>query len=139
MSTGHDSIYDPRHGMETTSVTSPPPRPEEPAAPPRPREPGDRADSATLVIKRGPTAGTRFSLGPGSTTLGRNRGCDIVLDDVTVSRQHAEITHRDGQFVITDSGSLNSTYLNRSPVRQAPLIDGDEIWIGKFRLIYTGD
>jgi pSer/pThr/pTyr-binding forkhead associated (FHA) protein len=137
MNTGHESIYDPQHLTETTSASPPPPPPADAEPRHAAREAAPQVASATLVIKRGPTAGTSFTLGDEVTTIGRNRGCDSVLDDVTVSRQHAQIRHQDGQFVISDSGSLNSTYLNRSPVSEAPLIDGDEIWIGKFRLIYT--
>jgi pSer/pThr/pTyr-binding forkhead associated (FHA) protein len=89
-----------------------------------------------LVVKRGPNAGSRFTLGPTQTTIGRHPGSDIFLDDVTVSRRHAEV-HRDGgNFTVADVGSLNGTYLNRERIEQAELHSGDELQIGKFRLVF---
>src|SRR5690348_883135 len=71
-----------------------------------------------------------------SLVIGRDPGCGVVLDDVTVSRRHAEL-RRDGKLVVLeDLGSLNGTYLNRSPVRRAVLHDGDAIWIGDHRMIF---
>lgn len=111
--------------------------------PPTPlEEPGQRgtpvqAEMATLVVQRGPNEGTRYPISATSTVLGRDRACDIVLDDVTVSRQHAEIRHGEGEFTLLDKGSLNGTYLNRGAVDQAKLADGDEVWIGKFRLAFV--
>lgn len=89
-----------------------------------------------LVVKRGPNAGSRFMLGDGATTIGRNPASDIFLDDVTVSRRHAEISHGEGQFTVTDAGSLNGTYLNRERIEKAVLHSGDELQIGKFRLVF---
>lgn len=91
--------------------------------------------SAMLVLARGPGAGSRFLLDRHTTVVGRSDS-DIVLDGVTVSRRHAEF-RRDGEtFVVVDVGSFNGTYLNRSSVDMAALADGDEIQIGKFRLIF---
>jgi pSer/pThr/pTyr-binding forkhead associated (FHA) protein len=71
-----------------------------------------------------------------SVVIGRDPGCGVVLDDVTVSRRHAEL-RRDGNLVVLeDLGSLNGTYLNRSPVQRAVLHDGDAIWIGDHRMIF---
>jgi pSer/pThr/pTyr-binding forkhead associated (FHA) protein len=90
--------------------------------------------SALLVVKRGPNAGSRFLLDQPVTSAGRHPDSDIFLDNITVSRRHAEFRLRDGQFEIADHGSLNGTYVNREPVDAAALADGDEIQIGKFRL-----
>ncbi|MGO9381332.1 MAG: FHA domain-containing protein [Mycobacterium sp.] len=83
--------------------------------------------SALIVVKRGPNAGTRFLLDQAVTSAGRHPGCDIFLDDVTVSRQHAEFRKENGEFRVVDLGSLNGTYLNRKPVQSAVLASGDEI------------
>ena len=92
--------------------------------------------SAVVVVKRGPNAGSRFRLDQPVTTAGRHPGSDILLDDVTVSRRHAEFRLENGEFRIVDIGSLNGTYLNRKPVQSAALANGDEIQIGKFRLVF---
>ncbi len=89
-----------------------------------------------LVVKRGPNAGSRFALGQGQTTIGRHPDSDIFLDDVTVSRRHAEIYHNGAAFTVTDVGSLNGTYLNRERIERAELQNGDEVQIGKFRLVF---
>src|SRR4051812_12002444 len=92
--------------------------------------------SALLVVKRGPNAGSRFLLGRGVTTAGRHPDSDIFLDDVTVSRRHVEFHREGGGFSVHDVGSLNGTYVNREPVDVATLAGGDEVQIGKFRLVY---
>jgi pSer/pThr/pTyr-binding forkhead associated (FHA) protein len=89
-----------------------------------------------LVIRRGPNAGSRFGLSDGTTTIGRHPDSDIFLDDVTVSRRHAEVRSVDGRFTVTDAGSLNGTYLNRERIEEAQLRNGDELQIGKFRLVF---
>jgi pSer/pThr/pTyr-binding forkhead associated (FHA) protein len=89
-----------------------------------------------LVVMRGPSAGSRFTLGLGETTIGRRTDSDIFLDDVTVSRRHARIEHTDGGFTVTDAGSLNGTYLNRERIESGELHNGDELMIGKFRLVF---
>lgn len=91
---------------------------------------------AHLIIQRGPDAGTAIALTTGSTAIGRHRECDIVLEDSTVSRRHACLHRHGDRYVVTDSGSLNGTYLNRYPVDRAELTDGDELWIGKVRFIF---
>ena len=92
--------------------------------------------SALLVVTRGPSRGAWFPLDQPVTTVGRHIDSDVYLDDATVSRRHAEFRCNEGEFHLTDIGSLNGTYLNRSPVDRAPLADGDEIRIGKFRLAF---
>jgi hypothetical protein len=94
------------------------------------------AGSALLVVKRGPNAGSRFLLDQDVTTAGRHPDSDIFLDDVTVSRRHVEFHREGGGFTVHDVGSLNGTYVNREPVDVASLAGGDEVQIGKFRLVY---
>jgi hypothetical protein len=89
-----------------------------------------------LVVKRGPNAGSRFALGAGQTTIGRHPDSDIFLDDVTVSRRHAEVQHDGAAFTVSDVGSLNGTYLNRERIESAQMHSGDELQIGKFRLVF---
>ena len=92
--------------------------------------------SALLVVKRGPNAGSRFLLDQDVTTAGRHPDSDIFLDDVTVSRRHAEFRREGGGFVVHDVGSLNGTYVNRQRIDVAALAGGDEVQIGKFRLVF---
>ena len=92
--------------------------------------------SALLIVKRGPNAGSRFLLDRETTTAGRHPESDIFLDDVTVSRRHAEFRLNDGEFEVVDVGSLNGTYVNRERVDSVELRAGDEVQIGKYRLTY---
>jgi pSer/pThr/pTyr-binding forkhead associated (FHA) protein len=92
--------------------------------------------SALLVVKRGPNAGSRFLLDQDTTTAGRHPDSDIFLDDVTVSRRHAEFRRSGDDYEVVDVGSLNGTYVNREPKNSAVLSTGDEIQIGKFRLVF---
>ncbi len=92
--------------------------------------------SALLVVKRGPNAGSRFLLDADVTTAGRHPDSDIFLDDVTVSRRHAEFLRQDGGFLVRDVGSLNGTYLNRERIETSGLAGGDEVQIGKYRLVF---
>jgi pSer/pThr/pTyr-binding forkhead associated (FHA) protein len=92
--------------------------------------------SALLVVKRGPNAGSRFFLDHATTTAGRHPNSDIFLDDVTVSRQHAQFRCVNAEFRVIDVGSLNGTYVNREPVDSAVLANGDEVQIGNFRLVF---
>jgi pSer/pThr/pTyr-binding forkhead associated (FHA) protein len=92
--------------------------------------------TALLVVKRGPNAGSRFLLDKNVTTAGRHPDSDIFLDDVTVSRRHAEFTRVADGYEVTDAGSLNGTYVNREAVESSALANGDEVQIGKFRLVF---
>ena len=94
------------------------------------------AGAALLVVKRGPNAGSRFLLDQPTTSAGRHPDSEIFLDDVTVSRRHAEFRSDGGKFHVVDVGSLNGTYVNREPVDSAALTNGDEVQIGKFRLVF---
>jgi pSer/pThr/pTyr-binding forkhead associated (FHA) protein len=89
-----------------------------------------------LVVKRGPNAGSKFFLDTDATNIGRHPDSDIFLDDITVSRRHAEILRKDVGFGLKDVGSLNGTYVNRERVEDAHLRSGDEIQIGKFKLVF---
>jgi pSer/pThr/pTyr-binding forkhead associated (FHA) protein len=98
-----------------------------------------RDDQALLVVKRGPNAGSQFLIEKDVTTAGRHPESDIFLDDITVSRRHAEIRRKDGNFFVHDMGSLNGTYVNRERVENTQLATGDELQIGKFKLaFFTG-
>jgi len=92
--------------------------------------------TALLVVRRGPNAGSRFLLDDDRTTAGRRPDSDIFLDDVTVSRKHAEFVRSGNGFLVRDVGSLNGTYVNRDRIDEAQLRAGDEVQIGKFRLVY---
>jgi pSer/pThr/pTyr-binding forkhead associated (FHA) protein len=92
--------------------------------------------TAMLVVKRGPTIGQRFPLLQSITSAGRHPRSDIYLDDMTVSRLHAEFRCTNGKFQIVDTNSLNGTYVNSQPVQSAILANGDEIQIGNFRLLF---
>jgi len=92
--------------------------------------------SALLIVQRGPNAGARFLLDADRTTAGRAADSDIFLDDVTVSRRHAEFSRIGAGFRVVDIGSLNGTYVNRQRIESAVLSVGDEVQIGKYRLVY---
>jgi len=126
---------------ETTSMIFTGAEPQE--AEPGDEPPADSAvldalppDAALLVVRRGPNAGSRFLLDSELTEVGRRPDSDIFLDDVTVSRRHAEFYRHGGSFAVRDVGSLNGTYVNRERIEEAALIGGDEVQIGKFRLVF---
>jgi pSer/pThr/pTyr-binding forkhead associated (FHA) protein len=110
---------------------------------------GDGVDDATavgqielprgvgmLVVKRGPNTGLRYALEAEITRAGRHPESDIFLDDITVSRRHAEFTTNDTMTTVHDVGSLNGTYVNRERIEEVLLSSGDEVQIGKFKLLY---
>jgi pSer/pThr/pTyr-binding forkhead associated (FHA) protein len=92
--------------------------------------------SALLVVTRGPNAGSRFHLNKPVSSAGRHPNSDIYLDEVTVSRKHAEFRRESDGIRLVDLGSLNGTYVNRKTVDSALLVSGDEVQLGKFRLIF---
>jgi hypothetical protein len=94
-----------------------------------------RPGTALLRVDHGPNAGSRFLLDGDLTTVGRHPSSDIFLDDVTVSRKHAEFVREEGAFSVRDVGSLNGTYVNRRRIDATPVVTGDEVQIGKFRLV----
>jgi pSer/pThr/pTyr-binding forkhead associated (FHA) protein len=91
---------------------------------------------ALIVVKRGPNAGSTFLMDQDVMTLGRLPDSDLFLDDVTVSRRHAELRRDGARFNIHDVGSLNGTYVNMQRVDETELADEDEIQIGKFKLAF---
>jgi len=115
---GGDAEHDDEAGSDVAAVETLPP------------------GSALLVVKRGPNAGSRFLLDQDVTTAGRHPESDIFLDDVTVSRRHAEFRRSGTTFSVRDVGSLNGTYLNRERIDDNELAGGDEVQIGKFRLLF---
>jgi len=92
--------------------------------------------SALLVVQRGPSAGSRFLLDTELVSAGRHPESEIFLDDVTVSRRHAEFRRGPGGYSVADVGSLNGTYVNRDRIDEVALQGGDEVQIGKYRLVY---
>ena len=95
-----------------------------------------RPGTALLIVLRGPNTGARFLLDDAEITSGRHPDSDIFLDDVTVSRKHALFVRGAEGYVVRDAGSLNGTYVNRERIDEAQLNTGDEVQIGKFRLVY---
>jgi pSer/pThr/pTyr-binding forkhead associated (FHA) protein len=94
------------------------------------------AGSALLVVQRGPSAGSRFLLDTEVVSAGRHPDSEIFLDDVTVSRRHAEFRRTPEGYSVADVGSLNGTYVNRDRIDGVALQGGDEVQIGKYRLVY---
>lgn len=92
--------------------------------------------SALLIVRRGPNLGARFLLDADITTVGRHPNADIFLDDVTVSRRHAEFRRDGAVFEVRDLASLNGTYLENERIERSPLSDGDEVQVGKYRLTF---
>lgn len=93
--------------------------------------------ASALVVVRGPNVGVIFVLDQEVVTAGRHPQSDLFLDDVTVSRHHAKVIERDGQHHVVDLNSLNGTYVNRALIDgEVVLRHGDELQIGKFRLVY---
>ena len=91
---------------------------------------------ASLVVRTGQQAGQAFALTDRLTRLGRHPDSEIMLDDITVSRRHAEVERTAGGYVLRDAGSLNGTYVNQERVDEAELANGDELQVGKFRLVF---
>ena len=93
-------------------------------------------EAATLIVRSGSQAGERFVLREVLTRLGRHPASEISLDDITVSRRHAEITRDGEQYLVRDVGSLNGTYVNQHRIDEVALTHGDELQVGKFRLVF---
>ena len=90
--------------------------------------------TGVLVVTRGEAAGSRILLDLASTSAGRHPDSDIFLDDITVSRRHAEIVRDGDAYTVRDAGSLNGTYVNRERIEEAPLTHGDVLQVGKYKL-----
>jgi hypothetical protein len=91
---------------------------------------------ALVVRAGGGRAGESFRPAGGRTRIGRSPDCDIFLDDVTVSRNHAVLVEEGGEFFVEDQGSLNGTFVNRRRIDRAPLQEGDELQVGKYRMTF---
>lgn len=106
-----------------------------PDTPPGSRSPLP-AGTAAVTVTRGPQLAAPITIPITSNviTVGRHPDCDVVLDDITVSRRHAELRRTGDEVTVTDLGSLNGIYVNREPVDHTSLTDGDTIWVGKYRL-----
>ncbi len=92
--------------------------------------------SASLVVRNGPQAGVALTIDSDVTRLGRAADCEISLDDITVSRWHAELLRDGDDYRVRDAGSLNGTYVNGERIDEAPLHQGDELQVGKFRMVF---
>lgn len=92
--------------------------------------------SAILIVARGPGSGSRFLLDSDLVLAGRHPDAEVFLDDVTVSRRHAEFSRSGTVFSVRDLGSLNGTYVGGELVDSAVLADGMDVQIGKFRLTF---
>ena len=96
----------------------------------------ESAEGPMLVVRKGPELGERFYIDRPRLTLGRDPDSDVFLNDVTVSRHHAVVETGGGEVRVTDSGSLNGTYVNGVSVDKAVLSNGDSVQIGRFQMVY---
>lgn len=94
------------------------------------------SDTGLFVIESGPKAGARCGLEADLTNIGRHSSADILLDDVTVSRQHAQVERIGARYQVSDVGSLNGTYLNGTRIECSELEDGDVLQVGRFKLVF---
>ena len=92
--------------------------------------------NALLIVRSGPSQGARFLLDADVTTAGRHPDSDIFLDDVTVSRRHAEFRRTGTEFEVRDLGSMNGTFHEGERIERHGLSDGDEVQVGKYRLTF---
>lgn len=95
-----------------------------------------RSGSGLLVVRSGAQTGEHFTLNTPIVSIGRHPESTICLDDFTVSRRHAEVHHVDGAYEVRDLGSLNGTYVNQERVEERQLLHGDELQVGKFRMVF---
>ena len=97
---------------------------------------GPAIDGPTLAVRAGGPPGAMFALDHAEVTIGREPSADVFLDDVTVSRRHAELTREGNVFTIRDLGSLNGTFVNKRRIESTVLEDDDEVQIGKYRMTF---
>ena len=89
------------------------------------------------MIVSGPEAGGRLDLDKEFISAGRHEQSDLLLDDVSVSRHHALFTRTaSGRLTLRDLNSLNGTYVNGKRVEETTLHSGDEVQIGKYKLVF---
>lgn len=94
------------------------------------------ADRGVLIVRSGANAGETFALSDALTRVGRHPDSEICLDDITVSRRHVDIQRQGETYTVRDVGSLNGTYVNQKRIDESPLHQGDELQVGKFRLVF---
>ena len=94
------------------------------------------SNTGLFVIESGPKAGARYGLEADLTAIGRHSSADIFLDDVPVSRQHAQVERIGARYQVSDVGSLNGTYLNGTRIECSELEDGDVLQVGRFKLVF---
>jgi pSer/pThr/pTyr-binding forkhead associated (FHA) protein len=92
--------------------------------------------SGLIFVRRGPNEGARVLVDCDVSAACRHPDADIFLDDVTVSRRHAEFVRTGTAFQVRDLGSLNGTYFDGVRIDSALLSDGAEVQVGKFRLTF---
>ena len=100
-------------------------------------DPLEGLEGPALVVRGGGRAGESFRPTGERTRIGRSPDCDVFLDDVTVSRNHAVLVERDGEFFVEDQGSLNGTFVNRRRIDSARVENGDEVQVGKYRMTFV--
>lgn len=93
-------------------------------------------ETGVLIVRAGEQAGDRFDLVNDLTRLGRHPDSEISLDDITVSRRHVDVERTEEGYVASDAGSLNGTYVNQERIDRTLLKHGDELQVGKFRLVF---
>ena len=93
-------------------------------------------EAGVLIVRAGAQAGDRFVLDGPLTRLGRHPDSEISLDDITVSRRHVDIERTPEGYIASDAGSLNGTYVNQERIDKVLLQHGDELQVGKFRLVF---
>jgi len=91
---------------------------------------------ALFIVTQGAKSGSRYLLDKDRITVGRHPESDIFLDDITVSRRHAEVRRSEAGWAVADVGSLNGTYVNRARIDETALTEGDEVQVGKFKLVF---
>ncbi len=98
----------------------------------------DDIEGPVLVVRKGPEVGERFFIDRPRLTIGRDPSCDIFLNDITVSRMHAVLEMADDEVTVSDSGSLNGTYVNGVSIDRAVLRNGDGLQVGRFQMVFRG-
>lgn len=92
--------------------------------------------TGVLHVVRGPQVGVAFKLGESKLSIGRSPQCDIFLNDMTVSREHASVEPVEGGYQICDENSFNGVWVNNNSIDSYLLVDGDVVQIGSFCLMY---